>query len=752
MTPERWQIIIRLFEETRRIPDEIERDHHLAVQCADDPELLIEVKQLLDNEQAGCEQLDEPIFGTHLDLGMTDAMNSVTPDPASQISSGTHIGPYQIISPIGSGGMGIVYEAQQDQPSRHIALKMMRHAVLSRHDSLRFRREIEILGQLQHPNIAQVYDAGVYYTDSIRDSDEIGRPYFVMELISDAKNIINYAKHHHLNITQRLKLFLEVCRGVNHGHRKGIIHRDLKPGNILVGPDGHPKIIDFGVARVAESEQLNVTTVRTEIGLFVGTVQYMSPEQCEPDGETELLIDTRSDVYSLGVILYQLICRQLPYDVSNSSVIKAARTVCDTTIARPHEIDRKLKGNIDAILIKALNRDPDRRYQSAGELGQDINHHLQGQPVVARPPSFTDHATTLIRRHPILTTTTLSLLIALMVIGGSILGTRYLGKTPSHIVLDENALIARLYSVGENVLDVWKHVCGAELVERPPEFGGGQVALITYMHDIQAQYPDHLCLYDVGKKDQSEPIILPLPQTREHWLEQWLTQMDTPEEMDQYSSKHTQTADIFPDLPGEEFITVHTHIPEFPTAIRIYDLQGNILYERWHKGQLSSLKWNPATRQIICSGLRNDKFPEYQDVNLPLMNNVRILFAFQPDRNHEYGSTILNSEQELNEGVVWYLYMSPVVTWKMRGGVISIEPRVNEQDRVSIELLMISPTEAGGAIPGVRVMLNTETGQVIGTAPSNGYVIGEYAPDPDHIKLLPYPPKRDDLLDPQTRQ
>ncbi|MCZ6835862.1 MAG: serine/threonine-protein kinase, partial [Planctomycetota bacterium] len=227
------------------------------------------------------------------------------------------IGKYRIKRIIASGGMGTVYEAVQDQPRRHVALKVMKKGITSRSALRRFEFESQLLARLRHPNVAQVYEAGTH------DDGQGGVPFFAMEYVPGAKPISNYVEEKKLGTRERLDLFAKVCDAVHHGHQKGIIHRDLKPGNILVDSTGEPKIIDFGVARSTDSD-LAVTTLQTNVNEIIGTLQYMSPEQCEGD-PTDL--DTRSDVYALGIVLYEMLTGSLPYDLSQVTIYDAARII-----------------------------------------------------------------------------------------------------------------------------------------------------------------------------------------------------------------------------------------------------------------------------------------------------------------------------------------------------------------------------------------------------------------------------------------
>jgi serine/threonine protein kinase len=302
------------------------------------------------------------------------------------------IGHYHIKRVIASGGMGTVYEAVQEQPRRTVAVKVMKQGIASRSALRRFEYEAQILARLRHPGIAQVYEAGFH------DDGFGGVPYFAMEYIAGAREIIDYAQSKEMPTRDRLLLFIEVCEAIHHGHQKGIIHRDLKPANILVDSTGQPKIIDFGVARATDSD-LAVTTLQTDVGQLVGTVQYMSPEQIDADPHD---IDTRSDVYALGVVLYKLLTNRLPYDVTGTVIYEATRIIREQQPTRFRTIDKSLRGDVETIVLHALEKDRDRRYQSALELAHDIRRYLDNRTITARPPSIAYQFRTFVRRNSIL--------------------------------------------------------------------------------------------------------------------------------------------------------------------------------------------------------------------------------------------------------------------------------------------------------------------------------------------------------------
>jgi len=308
---------------------------------------------------------------------------AVSPPPTPGVTNdpliGTKIGSCTLKRLIGSGGMGTVYEAMQENPRRRVAIKMMKRGITSRSALRRFKFESQTLARLQHPHIAQVYEAGTH------DDGYEGVPYFVMEYISSAKSLTEYATDKGLGTRSRLAIFSKVCDAVQHGHLKGIIHRDLKPSNILVGANGQPKIIDFGVARSTDSD-LAVTTLQTDVGQLIGTLQYMSPEQCEADPSD---IDARSDVYALGVTLYELLAGRPPYDIRKAAIHEAVRIILEEEPTKLSSFGKHLHGDIETISLKSLEKNRDRRYQTVVAFGEDIQRYLDDEQISARPPSST---------------------------------------------------------------------------------------------------------------------------------------------------------------------------------------------------------------------------------------------------------------------------------------------------------------------------------------------------------------------------
>lgn len=295
---------------------------------------------------------------------------------------------YEIIRVIGEGGMGVVYEAYQEIPRRRVAIKILRAGLLTPALLRRFTHEVEVLGRLEHPTIARIYDAGSSETGGV------SQPYFAMEFI-EGLPIIRYAKEHQFSVREKVELIQKVAHGVQYAHQKGIIHRDITPANILVNTQGQPKILDFGVARATETD-MRLTLAPTDVGVLLGTLLYMSPEQASGNVAE---VDVRTDVYALGMLTFELLAGQTPYRLDPKRLDAAIRTIHEIDPPPISSLNRELAGDLEVIVQKAIEKDKERRYSSAEAFAEDINRFLQNRPIAARPPSVSYRISKFAKRH-----------------------------------------------------------------------------------------------------------------------------------------------------------------------------------------------------------------------------------------------------------------------------------------------------------------------------------------------------------------
>jgi serine/threonine protein kinase/formylglycine-generating enzyme required for sulfatase activity len=494
---ERHRRIAELFRAACEL-DASARIAYLARECDDDA-MRAEVLDLLAHDSRPHPGLSESgqQRGALIDKALRAADSGEGEAPPERI------GPYKLLEKIGEGGMGEVHAADQLQPvRRRVALKLIKRGMDSAQVVARFEAERQALARMSHPNVAQVFDGGT--------SDD-GRPYFVMEYVA-GEPITGHCDRRKLSTRERIELFLAVCEGVQHAHQKGLVHRDLKPSNLLVTEQegrASPKVIDFGVAR-ATTGQLVDRTLHTMAGQVVGTLDYMSPEQADPTGAD---IDTRSDIYSLGVVLYELVSGLLPFDFgrrTDQPLSMAQRAIREldpptpstrlrkqsataTAIATRHGTDerslvRQLHGDLDWICLKALEKDPARRYASASELADDLRRHLAHEPVLAGRPGALYRARKFVRRHRVGVATGVVVVAALStaavgVISGRLEAAR---KGEELLRLSDGVALDRLVSQAE----------GSELWPAHPDRIDAMTDWLARARALTANLPDHRRMLD----------------------------------------------------------------------------------------------------------------------------------------------------------------------------------------------------------------------------------------------------------------
>ncbi|MBI1827294.1 MAG: serine/threonine protein kinase [Planctomycetes bacterium] len=356
------------------------RSEFLEERCGGDASLRAEVAAMLRADVAAPNFLEQPaikdgmaVIAAHIH-GDKLPPNGGEDKAIGQIPE--RIGHFTPLRTLGQGGTAVVYLVEQDNPRRRVALKVLRPGMASQSAFRRLEHEAHLLARLQHPGIAQIFEAG------IADLQGEPQPFFAMEYV-DGKVLTKYADDRKLSTRERLELLVRVCDAVAHAHQNCILHRDLKPNNILIDATGNPKVLDFGIARATDAD-VRATTLKTDIGQLIGTIPYMSPEQTTGDSEA---LDIRSDVYALGVVCYELLAGRLPYNLDRKLIHEAVRIIREDDPEPPSAVSAVLRGDLETIILKAIEKDRDRRYQSVAEFASDIRRYLSDEPILARPAS-----------------------------------------------------------------------------------------------------------------------------------------------------------------------------------------------------------------------------------------------------------------------------------------------------------------------------------------------------------------------------
>ena len=403
MTPERWRRIEEIFQAIAEHPT-AEREARLTQACGNDEELRTEVASLLSHQ----------VEASFIQSAIKSGVQLLERDEDESLV-GHRIGAYRVTRLIGSGGMGTVYEAVRDDDQFHqqVALKLVKRGMDTQFVLRRFRRERQILASLEHPHIARLLDGG---------TTPDGLPFFVMEHVT-GQAITHYCEIHHLSIPERLRLLQQVCTAVQYAHQKLIIHRDLKPSNILVTDDGEIRLLDFGIAKLLTPDNSAEALAQTATG-----VQLMTPEYASPEQVRGLEVTTATDIYGLGILLYELLTAQKVHQFTTHSPAEIERVICETEIVKPSavvkstKLRRQLAGDLDNIALMALRHEPERRYQSAEQFSDDLRRYLEGLPVRARHDTIGYRAGKFARRHKLVVAAVTLVILSLV---GGIVATSY---------------------------------------------------------------------------------------------------------------------------------------------------------------------------------------------------------------------------------------------------------------------------------------------------------------------------------------
>lgn len=622
MHTDQWETVQELFERALALERE-HRDAFLEEACAGDVDLRREIQSLLANHDKDEGMLDAPAV---------EFPPRMMPDDPTRDFIGKKVGGCVLQRVLGSGGMSVVFLAQQQKPQREVAVKFMKAGLASRTAMRRFEFESNILARLKHPNIAQVYGVGTHH----EGAGSI--PYFVMEYIPQARSITVFAEEDRLDVRQRLKLFIKVCDAVHHGHQKGIIHRDLKPGNILVDAAGEPKVIDFGVARATDSD-VAATTMQTDLRQLIGTLQYMSPEQCGADPND---LDIRSDVYALGVVLYEVLCGRPPYNLSEKPVYEAARVIQEHRPARPSSIDRALKSDLETITLTALKKDRDRRYQSADQMARDIERYLNDEPIAARPLTALYRARMFTRRNKVLVGAVVAVMLTLLVASAASLTLALRVTEASRF---PNAMRALFSS------ELYKDYAQVVFMTRlAPAYENSSPAarnLIAYATTGSEECGVHgvvMFFNDDGEVAARHRMTIDVPPSIREGLD----------EQKWAPIKGATVADMLPDSADPQIIVAKIYPGPAPSCLALYDMSMAPLARVWHYGHIQSLYYSKEHQLLVFparSNLLLDAVPalkpsrplwEMQGTNPSVLVAIRagdiprgdsVLFPLDPDED-----------------------------------------------------------------------------------------------------------------------
>lgn len=411
MNQETKNRVKELFLQAVDLPEEL-RETWVRDRAGTDEELLHEVLSLLEHDKSSEPIMPERDIG-RLREAIADVVDSGTQENKTEPRIPDRIGDYEVLGLLGAGGMGYVYKARQHNPPRTVALKVIRPDLAGDTNLRRFRLEAQVLARLKHPGIAHIYEAGIAET-----STGSPQPYLAMEYV-EGRNVKEFIEGQGLSRRRIFELVARICDALHHAHVNGVIHRDLKPANIVVTNEMLPKILDFGVSRLTDTEAPDITSI-SERGNLIGTVPYMSPEQVSGHS---IGLDTRTDIYSLGVVLYELLAGRLPHDLENLSVIEAARKIAEVEPKRIGKVEPELRGDGEIVVSTALAQEREQRYQTAADFARDIRNYLAARPLLAHPPSALYQIRKFTARNKALSASILMIAVALML--GILTSTRF---------------------------------------------------------------------------------------------------------------------------------------------------------------------------------------------------------------------------------------------------------------------------------------------------------------------------------------
>ncbi len=548
---------------------------------------------------------------------------------------------YILIERLGAGGGGEVFRAVRDGSDSPVALKLLRARLGDSERAQRAWRELQLLASIRAPSVPRALDYGVHN----------GRLYIVSEFL-DGVGLDRWAADPAHGRRERVELLARIAEAAQTLHEQGVIHRDLKPSNILVDAQGRPAIIDLGVASLLADHVMQTLTAD---GAPVGTPAFMAPEQAR--GE-RALISTRSDIYALGAVSFFLLTGRTPHDMQ-ATLHEAVRRVAFDPPLDPRALDHTIDPSLAAVLAKACARQPQARYASAAEFADDLRRWLRAEPVAARPAGPWTRAARWAGAHPIQTTVAACILIAATSLASTALAVWWLNMRPSRVAISPDRREVSVVSASGRTIHTWscrpgdpRRVAVARIVPRPRALGGGRVLVLLMHNDPNESWPvDALAVFNLD--DLDEPL----------WHTPGgppgLTPPRPPIETDNtYAASNAILADIFPERPGPEIVATFTQSNQ-PAALRVYNLNGEVLYEFWHHGSIGDLAWLSVPRQIVVYGSNNEATWSQLGLEGPKdIHQPTALFAMRPELGVRLG-VINGPHKSADAEPAWYRYFWP---------------------------------------------------------------------------------------------
>jgi WD40 repeat protein/serine/threonine protein kinase len=709
-----------IFNEAIEIKSFVERAAFIKSACGDDNALLARVEALLKVHFEDESFLKSPPAG----IDGTLESSPLTEGP------GMRIGRYKLLQLIGEGGFGVVYMAEQEKPIRRkVALKIIKLGMDTKQVIARFEAERQALALMDHPNIARVFDAGA--TDT-------GRPYFVMELVKGIP-ITEYCDKNNLNTQKRLELFIDVCKAVQHAHQKGIIHRDIKPSNVMITlHDGKPvpKIIDFGIAK-ATQQRLTEKTLFTEYHQFIGTPEYMSPEQAEISG---LDVDTRSDIYSLGVLLYELLTGTTPFESDKlrsaaydeirriireeeppkpstrlSTLGEAITDIAKHRDVKPGELCKIVRGDLDWVVMKSLEKDRTRRYETANELARDIERHLSDEPVWAGPPSVRYRLHKFVCRHR--TAVASGLLIAATIVAGLVVSTTMYFQAEQ---AREKETVARTQAERAEKVAQEQRVL-AENAEEAAKQKAEELRRTLYINNIQ--------LADAKYKESTltniHGLLATCPNDLRGWEWYYLWRISDQASMTlRGHERGVETVAFSPD--GRRIVSGSAD-----STIKVWDTDSGseLMTLRGHKDKVMSAAFSPDGKRIVSSGGKWDRTIRVWDANsgselITITGHGEAIYsvAFSPD-----GSKIVSG----GGGDAYTLKV-----WDANSGSELITITGHEAPICSVAFSPDGSKIVSGSADGTIKVWDTDSGSELMTLRGHKGAVWSVAFSPDGSKIV----------------